>query len=100
MRIVTLLHGDRRRLGRLADDGRSIDLFDIDGSNGALALIEQPSTPAVAGRVALADEALYAAKHQGRDRYVAIDQGAGKVDPGATAVLPPRDAPLREVSAG
>jgi len=51
--------------------------------------------------VALADQALYAAKHQGRDRYVAMEPGVNKVDPAATTVLPLRDAPpFREVSAG
>jgi len=40
--------------------------------------------------VALADQALYAAKHQGRDRYVALEHSVQKVDPTATAVLPAR----------
>jgi len=40
--------------------------------------------------VALADQALYAAKHQGRDRFVAMEHAAGKVDPAATTVLPLR----------
>ena len=34
--------------------------------------------------VALADQALYAAKHQGRDRYVALEHSIQKVDPAAT----------------
>jgi len=42
--------------------------------------------------VGLADEALYAAKNQGRDQYVALDQGIARVDPDATAVLPLREA--------
>lgn len=42
--------------------------------------------------VALADEALYAAKHQGRDRYVAFELGANRLDPTATTVLPLREA--------
>ena len=46
--------------------------------------------------VALADQALYAAKHQGRDRYVAMEYGLQKVDPAATTVLPMRDAPMRD----
>jgi diguanylate cyclase (GGDEF)-like protein len=50
--------------------------------------------------VALADEALYAAKHQGRDRYVAMEHGVTKIDPASTTVLPLREAPFREVSAG
>ena len=45
--------------------------------------------------VGLADEALYAAKNQGRDRYVAMEPGLQRVDPVSTAVLP-----LREVSTG
>jgi diguanylate cyclase (GGDEF)-like protein len=42
--------------------------------------------------VALADEALYAAKHQGRDRYVMAEQGGTKLDPASTTVLPLREA--------
>src|SRR6185295_2382949 len=45
--------------------------------------------------VALADEALYAAKHQGRDRYVAIDPAAPRTDPDEGKVTP-----FRDVSAG
>ncbi len=45
--------------------------------------------------VAMADEALYAAKNQGRDRYVAMEPVmVTRADPGDTTVLP-----LREVSA-
>jgi diguanylate cyclase (GGDEF)-like protein len=40
--------------------------------------------------VGLADQALYAAKHQGRDRFVAVEHAPGKVDPAATTVLPLR----------
>ena len=40
--------------------------------------------------VGLADQALYAAKNQGRDRFVAMDHVPGKVDPAATTVLPLR----------
>jgi diguanylate cyclase (GGDEF)-like protein len=41
--------------------------------------------------VALADEALYAAKHQGRDRYVTMDHSQQqRVDVGSTTVLPLR----------
>jgi diguanylate cyclase (GGDEF)-like protein len=51
--------------------------------------------------VALADQALYAAKHQGRDRYVAMEYGVSKLDPAATTVLPLREtSAFREVSAG
>ena len=42
--------------------------------------------------VELADQALYAAKNQGRDRYVIADHAAPRVDPAATAVLPLREA--------
>ncbi len=42
--------------------------------------------------VGLADEALYAAKNQGRDQYVALDPGIARADPAATAVLPLREA--------
>jgi diguanylate cyclase (GGDEF)-like protein len=42
--------------------------------------------------VALADEALYAAKNQGRDRFVCAEHVPGRVDPGATTVLPLREA--------
>jgi len=42
--------------------------------------------------VAMADEALYAAKNQGRDRYVCMDGNAVRLDPTATAVLPLREA--------
>jgi diguanylate cyclase (GGDEF)-like protein len=49
--------------------------------------------------IGLADEALYAAKHQGRDRYVALEHGPNRIDPAATTVLPLRgDSPLREAS--
>ncbi len=49
--------------------------------------------------VALADQALYSAKHQGRDRYVAVDQSVNRVDPSATTVLPlPLAVPFREAS--
>jgi diguanylate cyclase (GGDEF)-like protein len=40
--------------------------------------------------VALADQALYAAKHQGRDRFVALEHSVQKADPAATAVTPMR----------
>jgi len=41
--------------------------------------------------VALADQALYAAKNQGRDRHVAVEH-TQRVDPTATTVLPMREA--------
>lgn len=50
--------------------------------------------------VALADQALYEAKHQGRDRFVSVDPGAA--EQGAARADPPGAAsvPLREVSGG
>jgi diguanylate cyclase (GGDEF)-like protein len=44
------------------------------------------------GAVALADEALYAAKNKGRDQYVTMDPDAHRADPAATTVLPLREA--------
>ncbi len=44
------------------------------------------------GAVALADEALYAAKNKGRDQYASMDPDAQRADPAATAVLPLREA--------
>jgi diguanylate cyclase (GGDEF)-like protein len=40
--------------------------------------------------VGLADQALYAAKHQGRDRYVMAELAQTRLDPAATTVLPLR----------
>ena len=58
MRIATLIHQGRHRVGRLAPDGHSIDLFDIDGTRGALPLVqaaaERAPLPAVAATVPLA----------------------------------------------
>jgi diguanylate cyclase (GGDEF)-like protein len=42
--------------------------------------------------IELADQALYAAKHQGRDRYVVAEPAAQRVDPAETAVLPLKEA--------
>jgi len=68
MRIATIEHQGRRRVGRLTRDARSIDLFDIDGSRGALALIERGRTalPSIDGQVALADARLLAPLPQPR----------------------------------
>jgi diguanylate cyclase (GGDEF)-like protein len=44
------------------------------------------------GAVALADEALYVAKNRGRDQSVSVDPNAKHTDPGATMVLPLREA--------
>ncbi|MBL8306646.1 MAG: fumarylacetoacetate hydrolase family protein [Rubrivivax sp.] len=64
MRIVTLDHQGRRRVGRLTPDGLAVDLFTIDGARGALPLIEATAAgqplPAVDGRVALAEVRLAA----------------------------------------
>jgi diguanylate cyclase (GGDEF)-like protein len=50
--------------------------------------------------IELADQALYAAKHQGKDRYVAIEAPQTRPDPTSTTVLPlrPGDAPYREAA--
>jgi diguanylate cyclase (GGDEF)-like protein len=48
--------------------------------------------------VALADQALYAAKHQGRDQYVALEHSVQKVDPAATTVLPMRSNEVSPLS--
>jgi diguanylate cyclase (GGDEF)-like protein len=49
--------------------------------------------------VELADQALYAAKHQGRDRYVAMEPVPARVDPTSTTVLPLRaEQPFREAA--
>jgi diguanylate cyclase (GGDEF)-like protein len=50
--------------------------------------------------IGLADQALYGAKHQGRDRYVVIEPTLVRPDPTSTTVLPlrPGDAPYREAS--
>src|SRR6187399_3109110 len=51
--------------------------------------------------VALADQALYAAKHQGRDRYVALEHSVQKPDPAGTSAPSARAGEnLREVSSG
>ena len=47
MRIAVIHHQGQLRVGRLSTDARSIELFAIDGSLGALALIGLPSLPAV-----------------------------------------------------
>jgi len=64
LRIATIEYQGRPRLARLAADGITVELLDIDGSRGALALIEaaiagQPM-PAVKGTLPLADVRLLA----------------------------------------
>jgi 2-keto-4-pentenoate hydratase/2-oxohepta-3-ene-1,7-dioic acid hydratase in catechol pathway len=58
VRFATLLHEGRRRVGRVVDD--HVELFDIDGTRGVLALIEREAPPLAAGRVALAGAKLLA----------------------------------------
>jgi diguanylate cyclase (GGDEF)-like protein len=50
--------------------------------------------------IELADQALYAAKHQGRDRFVAVEPPQVRLDPTSTTVLPlrPGDALYREAA--
>nr|WP_316640832.1 fumarylacetoacetate hydrolase family protein [uncultured Roseateles sp.] len=59
MKLFTIVHQGRRRLGRLAADGLQLELFDIDATRGALPLIELLATgaplPATVGTVALAE---------------------------------------------
>lgn len=59
MRIATLQHPSRPRVGRPSAERRRIERFEIDGSRGALALIEgapaDAAPPALGGSVALAD---------------------------------------------
>jgi diguanylate cyclase (GGDEF)-like protein len=50
--------------------------------------------------VGLADQALYAAKNQGRDRHVVIEHAPSKPDPAATTVLPLRAAEAFREAAG
>lgn len=58
MRLATLMHQGRPRVGRLSADGLHIELFDTPGERGALALVEQAAAgvplPHVAESVPLA----------------------------------------------
>jgi 2-keto-4-pentenoate hydratase/2-oxohepta-3-ene-1,7-dioic acid hydratase in catechol pathway len=64
LRIATLIHEGRQRVGRVSSDARHVDLFDLDGARGALGVIETWVTdgvlPPSSRRVALADAALRA----------------------------------------
>ena len=59
MRIATIIHQGRQRVGRLAADGLTLELFDSDGARGALPLIEAAAAghalPAIAAQVPVAD---------------------------------------------
>lgn len=70
MRLATLFHEGRRRVGRLSADGRQIELFDCDGTLGALPLIERMVAghplPPTAGSVPLAGAQLLAPLPQPR----------------------------------
>ncbi|WP_395701986.1 fumarylacetoacetate hydrolase family protein [Aquabacterium sp.] len=60
MRIATVLHQGRRRVGRLSADGAAIELFDVEGDAGALAVIARPALPDVTHAVPLAEVQLLA----------------------------------------
>ena len=64
LRIATILHQGQRRVGRLSPDGLRLELFDIDGSRGALPLAEAVAAgaalPAINGMVALSEVQLIA----------------------------------------
>ena len=68
MRLATIVHQGHRRVGRLSSDGTQVELFDIDATRGALALIERNSAalPAIDGRVALTEASLIAPLPQPR----------------------------------
>ena len=58
MRIATITHQGRQRVARLAADGLTLELFDIDGARGALPLVEAAAAgralPAITEQVPLA----------------------------------------------
>ena len=58
MRIATIPHEGRQRVGRLSGDGRHVELFDADGARGALPIVEAVAAgsplPTTSGRVELA----------------------------------------------
>jgi 2-keto-4-pentenoate hydratase/2-oxohepta-3-ene-1,7-dioic acid hydratase in catechol pathway len=70
LRIATLVHLGRRRVGRVLADGAIVELFAIDGTHGALPLIEARAAgaawPDIDGRVALAEVELIAPLPQPR----------------------------------
>ncbi len=64
LRIASLLHEGRQRVGRVSAKGLHVDLFDLDGARGALGVIEgwvaDGVLPPSTRRVALADVTLLA----------------------------------------
>jgi 2-keto-4-pentenoate hydratase/2-oxohepta-3-ene-1,7-dioic acid hydratase in catechol pathway len=64
MRVATIHHQGRPRVGRVAADGRTVELFDVDATHGALPLIEAHAAgralPAVHATVELASAQLLA----------------------------------------
>ena len=60
MRIATIEHQGRPRVGRLSQNQQTIELFDADGSRGALELIERGTLPLSGETVALAGARLLA----------------------------------------
>ena len=64
MRIATIVHQGRNHIGRLAANGSDIELFDVDGSRGALPLVQAAATgatlPGIKATLALADVQLIA----------------------------------------
>jgi 2-keto-4-pentenoate hydratase/2-oxohepta-3-ene-1,7-dioic acid hydratase in catechol pathway len=68
MRLATVVHQKQRRVGRLSADGQHIELFELDGTRGVLALIERGSAalPPTTARLALADTTLIAPMPQPR----------------------------------
>lgn len=66
MRYATLMHQGRPRVGQISDDAQSVQLFDIDGSQGALALIGLAVLPGFSETVPLAGVQLLAPLPQPR----------------------------------
>ena len=64
MRIATIVHQGRNHIGRLAANGSDIELFDVDGSRGALPLVQAAATgatlPGIKATLALANVQLIA----------------------------------------
>ena len=51
MRLATLMHQGRPRVGRLSADGQQVELYDTPGELGALALVQQAAADAPLPRV-------------------------------------------------